>query len=79
MQNVNEIMAEELSATGLDPDQLDDVSHYAIQGLAPALDHAITALDGKPQAMRVAAAALRSYARVCEQYAAAIEAEDGPR
>lgn len=79
MQNVNEIMSEELAAGGLDVDRLDEVSHYAIQSITPVLDNAITAIGEKPEALRVAAAALRSYARVAEQYAAALDAHTAGR
>lgn len=70
---VQDVMHEELDAQGLDPDRLDPASHALIQSITPALDHVISSLDGKPEALRVAAAALRSYARVTEQYVAALE------
>ncbi|HTF49488.1 MAG TPA: hypothetical protein VK735_18755 [Pseudonocardia sp.] len=66
MQNVNDLMAEELTALGLAVDQLDATSQAAVSAIAPVLDAAIAPLADNPEALRVVAAALRSYARVAE-------------
>lgn len=74
MQNVNEIFADEMAAAGLDLGVLDEISGTFIQALFPVIDRVMTRLDRDPEALRVLAAGLRSYARVAEQYAAALDA-----
>jgi len=75
MQNVNQYMADELAALGLRADELGEESVAAVTSLTPALDAAIAPLANNPEALRVVAVALRSYARVAEVYAAAVDAQ----
>lgn len=74
LPTVQELFDEEIRATGLDPDHLDKHTYDTVQAMTPVLDGVLASLEGKPEALRVAAAVLRSYARMTDQYVAALDA-----
>jgi hypothetical protein len=74
---VTDLFTEEIAAFDLRADDLSDTSQAVIAALAPVLDQAIAPLEKDTEALRVTAAALRSYARIAEMYASARDAEAG--
>lgn len=77
MLTVTETMIEECANAGLDTDNLGAKAAAVLNALTPALDNAMISVGDDPQALRVFAAALRSYARVSDQYAAGLDAQTG--
>jgi hypothetical protein len=71
MKNVNEIMAERAAAAGIDLNNAPDEAKATVPLIAQALDAILPTLEELPESLEIVAMALRSYADVADEYAAA--------
>jgi hypothetical protein len=74
MENVNEIMAERATAAGIDLNNVPEGAEVVVPLIAQLLDDTLPALAGHPADLRIVGLALRSYADVVDDYAAALAA-----
>lgn len=74
-KDLHDVMAEELARLGVGPADIDGRGRHIIQAISPVLANMLSAtktLDaamGTSTGLRVSAAVLRTYARLCEEEA----------